>query len=60
LGHLAFHVDDVEATLAAVLATGGSTLGEVVHREYPELGTLAAVYARDPEGNILELQNWER
>ena len=59
-GHLAFHVDDVEATLAAVIAAGGSTLGEVVQREYPELGTLTAVYARDPEGNILELQNWER
>ena len=59
-GHIAFHVDDVDAMLATVLAHGGSTLGEVVHRDYPELGRLTAVYARDPEGNILELQNWAK
>jgi len=59
-GHLAFHVDDVDDALAAVCAHGGSALGEVVVREYPQLGRLTAVYARDPEGNILELQNWTR
>jgi len=59
-GHIAFHVDDVSATLAAVLARGGSALGEIVHKEYPVLGVLTAVYARDPEGNIIELQNWAR
>ena len=57
-GHIAFHVDDVDTMLAAVVAHGGSALGEVVHRDYPELGRLTAVYARDPEGNIIELQNW--
>jgi predicted enzyme related to lactoylglutathione lyase len=58
--HIAFHVDDVAETLASVTAHGGSALGEVVQRDYPELGRLTAVYARDPEGNILELQNWAR
>ena len=59
-GHLAFHVGDVEGALAEVLAHGGSSLGEIVQRDYSELGRLTAVYARDPEGNVLELQNWAR
>lgn len=59
-GHIAFAVDDVDAMLATVLARGGTLLGQVVHKDYPELGLLTAVYARDPEGNILELQNWAR
>ena len=57
-GHLAFAVDDVDAALAAVLAAGGSQVGEVAHAVYPELGTLWVVYSRDPEGNIVELQRW--
>jgi hypothetical protein len=33
-------------------------LGEIVEKDYEGLGRLTAVYARDPEGNILEIQNW--
>jgi predicted enzyme related to lactoylglutathione lyase len=57
-GHVAFEVDDVSATLKAVLAAGGSRLGEVVTLAVPEAGTITWTYARDPEGNIIELQNW--
>lgn len=57
-GHLAFHVDDVAGTLAAMLAHGGSALGEVATTEVPGVGPLDVVYARDPEGNIIELQHW--
>jgi glyoxylase I family protein len=57
-GHLAFAVDDVAATLEAVVAAGGSALGEVVRTEVAGVGTLTFTYARDPEGNILELQAW--
>jgi glyoxylase I family protein len=57
-GHLAFSVDDVEAALAAVVAEGGRRLGEIVSVEVPGVGTLRFTYARDPEGNILELQRW--
>ena len=56
--HIAFTVEDVEATLDAVLAAGGSTVGQVVTLEVPYAGTITFVYAADPEGNILELQNW--
>jgi catechol 2,3-dioxygenase-like lactoylglutathione lyase family enzyme len=58
LGHTAFHVPDVAATLAALLACGGAMLGELIVRDYGDLGILTAVYARDPEGNIIEIQNW--
>lgn len=57
-GHLAFRVDDVESALETVLAAGGSTVGRVAGSEVRGVGKLRVVYARDPEGNILELQHW--
>ncbi len=59
-GHIAFHVDDVCSVLEKLLASGGSMMGEVVQKDYEGLGRLTAAYARDPEGNILEIQNWSR
>lgn len=58
LGHLAFRVEDVAATLAAVVAAGGGAAGDVSTAEVDGVGTLEFVYARDPEGNVLELQRW--
>lgn len=57
-GHLAFAVDDVDAALRAVIAEGGSALGEIATHDIAGAGTLRVTYARDPEGNILELQSW--
>lgn len=56
--HIAFLVDDVPAALERLLAAGGSTVGEVVETEIAGAGRITAVYARDPEGNIVELQRW--
>ena len=56
-GHVAFAVEDVESTLAEMVAAGGSRLGEVVVADTPA-GRLTFVYARDPEGNVVELQRW--
>jgi len=56
--HLAFEVDDVEASLKKVIAGGGSLVGELVHTQYADGKKAVFVYAADPEGNILELQNW--
>ncbi|MEN6594471.1 MAG: VOC family protein [Clostridiaceae bacterium] len=56
--HLAFEVEDVSATLERVLANGGNLLGELVHAVYEDGRKATFVYARDPEGNILELQSW--
>jgi glyoxylase I family protein len=59
-GHLAFEVDDVSSKLDAVLAHGGGELGTIATTTVPGVGDLRVVYARDPEGNILELQSWRR
>ncbi len=60
LGHIAFHVDNVEEMLQKVISHGGKPFSEVVRNEYPELGLLTMVYVRDPEGNFIELQNWKK
>ncbi|HRE84480.1 MAG TPA: VOC family protein [Opitutaceae bacterium] len=57
-GHLAFLVDDVPAALEAVRKAGGGAIGEVATTQVTGVGVLTVVYATDPEGNILELQNW--
>lgn len=57
-GHIAFQVDDVEAALAEVLTAGGEQVGERVSVPIAGTGTVTFVYATDPEGNIIELQNW--
>ena len=59
-GHLAFLVDDVAGALAAVEAAGGSAVGQVSGTDVPGVGRLRVVYARDPDGNILELQSWSQ
>jgi len=56
--HIAFAVDDVEAALEAVISAGGSSVGEIATTEVDGVGSLQVVYARDPEGNIVELQKW--
>ena len=58
LAHLAFEVDDVATTLAAIVDAGGGQVGEVVQADYDDGRTAAFVYATDPEGNIIELQSW--
>jgi catechol 2,3-dioxygenase-like lactoylglutathione lyase family enzyme len=60
IAHLAFEVDDIESVLSDVLAAGGSTVGEVVTVKYSDNLEAVFVYARDPEGNIIELQSWRK
>ena len=57
-GHLAFAVEDVAEALHAVVAAGGSAVGEIATTPVAGVGVLHVVYARDPEGNIIELQRW--
>ena len=60
LGHIAFAVPDAAAAREAVLAAGGGTVGELVSVDIPGAGRLRFVYATDPEGNGIELQQWCR
>jgi glyoxylase I family protein len=59
IGHIAFEVDDVAAAVADVIAHGGGMMGEIVDREIPGAGCITFAYATDPEGNIIELQQWD-
>ncbi len=54
--HIAFTVDNLEEIVQKVLQQGGSLVGDVVEKSFPNSGTFALVYLRDPEGNIIELQ----
>ena len=56
LGHLAFAVEDVEATRRRVRALGGGALGETVTAGISGVGGLQFAYLTDPEGNIIEVQ----
>ena len=56
--HLAFAVDDVDQALEAVIAAGGGAVGKIATTDVGGVGLLRVVYARDPEGNIVELQKW--
>jgi len=56
--HIAFAVDNVEKALETVISAGGGSVGEIATAEIGGVGLLQVVYARDPEGNIVELQKW--
>ena len=56
--HVAFAVDNVDEALEAVVAAGGCAVGDIAMAELDGVGSLRVVYARDPEGNIVELQKW--
>jgi len=58
--HIAFHVDSVERVLEILLENGGNRLCDVVRKDYGDMGILTAVYAADPEGNFIEIQNWKK
>lgn len=59
LAHIAFRVDDVEKSLKAVIELGGGKLSEIVHHHVPGIGAITFVYAKDPEGNFIELQKYD-
>ncbi|SLN12225.1 Glyoxalase-like domain protein [Falsiruegeria litorea R37] len=53
--HVAFEVEDLQAAHEGILQAGGSALGEVTNLGSDETPYFA-VYMRDPEGNIIELE----
>jgi catechol 2,3-dioxygenase-like lactoylglutathione lyase family enzyme len=60
LSHLAFEVEDVREALKAIIEEGGGQVGEVVEADYPNNVRATFVYATDIEGNIIELQSWQK
>lgn len=60
IGHLAFEVEDVAAITKSVIEYGGSSIGEISKNQVVGVGEITFVYLRDPDGNILEVQHWNR
>ena len=58
--HIAFEVEDVETIFSYALKNGASKLGEITEKIISGVGVLKFVYFRDPEGNIIEIQSWEK
>lgn len=58
-GHIAFRVDMVKKYVDKALKHGGSFYGEIIKTEIRHVGQLTAVYIRDPENNIIEIQSWQ-
>ena len=58
--HIAFEVEDVEDMLGRIIDAGGSANGEISHCSIEGKGNLSFVYARDPEGNLIEIQKWDK
>ena len=56
--HVAFAVDDVEQALREIIAAGGGMAGEMVSAIIPGVGGIVFAYATDPEGNLIEIQQW--
>ena len=54
--HIAFAVEDVQATRDAVIEAGGGELGKVVSHAVAGVGVIEFAYLRDPEGNLIEVQ----
>jgi predicted enzyme related to lactoylglutathione lyase len=56
--HIAFAVDDVCQARDAVLSHGGREVGTNEEIEVAGIGRLSFQYVADPEGNIIEIQQW--
>jgi predicted enzyme related to lactoylglutathione lyase len=58
--HIAFHVSDVPAARQAILDAGGQDLGKLHTMQVRNAGRITLIYMTDPEGNIIELQHWDK
>lgn len=57
LNHVSFYVDDLEASLARLVAAGGEALSEVHgNSRYEDSPGNGSVYVRAPWGTLIELQ----
>ena len=58
--HLAFEVEDVPSKAKQIFENGGSAVGKLTVREIAGVGLITFQYIADPEGNIIEIQSWEK
>ncbi len=59
-GHIAFEVESVEEVLQNLKHNGGKISGQITKRKVEGVGEITFIYTRDPEGNLIELQSWNK
>lgn len=57
-GHIAFQVNEINQLLELALKNGAQKIGELSEHFVENVGLLKFIFISDPEGNIIELQNW--
>lgn len=57
-GHIAFQTDEINKLLNLAEENGAEKIGELSEKFVEGVGLLTFIYISDPEGNIIELQNW--
>ncbi|MEN8641282.1 VOC family protein [Pseudomonas sichuanensis] len=57
--HIAFEVSDLDSVCAKVISAGGWLLGKLARQPVAGVGVCTFVYVRDPDRNIIEVQEWE-
>lgn len=58
IGHIAFQVDDITQLIELALKNGAQKIGELSEHFVENVRMLKYIFISDPEGNIIELQNW--
>jgi len=58
LGHIAFQVDQIDELLELAIKNGATKIGELSEHYVENVGLLKFIYIADPDGNIIEIQNW--
>ncbi|WP_224996227.1 VOC family protein [Cesiribacter sp. SM1] len=57
-GHIAFQTENISEILELALKNGASKVGDICTHYVENVGQLTFIYISDPDGNIIELQNW--
>lgn len=59
IGNLSFRVESLEKTIEKALQFGAKTQGKISSTHIEHIGQLSFIYLRDPEGNLIELQEYQ-
>lgn len=58
--HIAFEVSDVNKVYKKVIENGGKKVGEIITLKRSDGKKVTWCYIKDPEGNMIELQKWNK
>jgi catechol 2,3-dioxygenase-like lactoylglutathione lyase family enzyme len=58
-GHIAFEVENVKSKVEDLIRNNGTIYGKITKKVIQGKGEITFVYAKDPEGNLIELQSWK-